>query len=194
MRKQTIAAMFSIAFATMACAGEDQNQAHMATAADAVTTGIGLATPGLGEANPLGLLTFPIRAAIVEHAKTLPREQGQPIMDSVSATGWGAAANNLLVLAGAGPVAPVIGLAVGYAMWKKGEPEREFWTACATHKKLDANTKCEFRAWTNDEVIRGAQQVYEQKQMQAAAQGAIKVSASAGAGDKLQRAPVSSNC
>jgi hypothetical protein len=162
MRKQVIAALVSMSMASLAAAAGDE-QAYQGTAADAVTTAIGLATPGLAEANPLGLATVPIRAALIEHAKTLPREEGQPLMDAVSATGWGAAASNVLMLAGAATAAPVVGLAVGYAVWKKGETEREFWNMCAVHQQLEAGVKCEFRAWKADEVVRIAQEMQMQR-------------------------------
>jgi hypothetical protein len=161
MRKQLTVAAISMAFISAAFAGE--NEAYMGTAADAVTTGAALATPGLVETNPLGWMTLPIRMAVIQHAKTLPREEGQPIMDAVSATSWGAAASNLLMLAGASVAAPVVGLAVGYGVWKKGETEREFWQMCAVHKQMDPQVKCEFRAWKPEEVIRIAQEQQAQR-------------------------------
>lgn len=170
MRKQMIAAMLTMAMASMASAGEQQDaDAYKGTLADAVTTGIGLATPGIVEANPLGLATFPIRAALIEHAKSLPREKGQPVMDAVSATGWGAAASNLLVLAGATGAAPVVGIAVGYAVWKKGETQREFWNMCAVHKQMESGVKCEYRAWKPEEVVQVAQQMQAQQLLAGAA-------------------------
>src|SRR5438105_10376786 len=150
MMKKLAAAALSLAAVSMAQAGEQD--ALLGIAADAATTGAALAIPGIAESNPLGWATIPIRLAIIQHAKTLPREEGQPLMDATSATGWGAAANNLLVLAGASPVAPIIGVVVGYAIWKSGAPEREFWQMCAVHRKMDSRTKCEFRPWKADEV------------------------------------------
>jgi hypothetical protein len=151
MKKQLIAA---VVFAAFSAAHAGEQQAYTGLAADALTTGAALATPGMVESNPLGWATFPIRMAIIEHAKTLPREEGQPLIDMTSASGWGAAANNLLALAGAGPLGAVVGVAVGYAVWKSGETEREFWHMCAAEKKADPAAKCEFRAWTPEEVTR----------------------------------------
>lgn len=150
--KKPIAAAVLLAAASLAHAGEQQ--AYGGLAADALTTGAALAMPGMTETNPLGWATFPIRLAIIEHAKMLPREEGQPLIDMTSASGWGAAANNLLALAGAGPVGAVVGIAVGYAVWKSGETEREFWHMCAAEKQADPAMKCEFRAWTPEEVTR----------------------------------------
>jgi hypothetical protein len=86
----------------------------------------------------------------------------------------------------------VIGLAVGYAVWKQGETEREFWQICAVHQKLDAAVKCQFRAWKADEVIRVAQE--QQAQRVAAAQGGpMLVSVSASATDQPVMAPLASS-
>lgn len=182
MRQQLIVAMLSMAVASLAAAGEQE--AYMGTTADAVTTGAALASPGIAEANPLGWATVPIRMAIIEHAKSLPREQGQPVMDAVSASGWGAAANNLLVLVGAGPAAPIAGMAIGYAVWKSGETEREFWRMCAVHKTMDPQVKCEFRAWKPEEVVRVAQEL--QAQRMAAAQAPVMLKVGAAAPDRSQ--------
>lgn len=178
MKKQMIALVASMAIASMAAAAEQD--AYVGVAADVATTGAALATPGIGEANPLGWMTVPIRLAIIEHAKTLPREEGQPMMDAVSASGWGAAANNLLVLAGASAAAPIVGIAIGYAVWKKGESEREFWHMCAAHKAMESNPamKCEYRAWKPEEVVRMAQEVQAQR-LAAANARAVKVAGDA---------------
>ena len=151
MKKQLATATLALAFASGAAAGAPD--AYGAIAADAVTTGIALSTPGIVETNPLGWATVPIRLAVMEHAKSLPREQGQPLMDALSAGGWGAAINNLLVLAGTGAAGPVVGLAVGYAVWKSGETEREFWQLCAVHKSLDPGVKCQFKPLRNEVVV-----------------------------------------
>ena len=148
MKKQLVTAALSFAIASSTAAGE--SPAYGGIAADAITTGIALSVPGIVEMNPLGWATVPIRLAVMEHAKRLPREEGQPIMDAISAGGWGAAVNNLLVLAGTGAAAPVVGLAVGYAVWKQGEQEREFWQICAMHRAADPGVKCEFKPWQGD--------------------------------------------
>ena len=157
MKKQLVVAAVLVAGAlSMAQAGEQE--AGSGVAADAASTAAALATPGIAEANPLGWATLPIRLAVIEHAKTLPREEGQPLMDAVSASGWGAAANNLLVLAGAGPAAPIVGVALGYAMWKQGETEREFWRMCAMHKQMEPGVQCAFKPWKNADLVRIAQE------------------------------------
>jgi hypothetical protein len=167
MHKQMAAAVLSIAALSTAWAGEQE--AYLGTAADAATTAAALASPGLGEMNPLGWATVPLRLGIMQYAKTLPREEGQPVMDAVSASGWGAAANNLLVLAGAsGVAAPIVGLAIGYAVWKSGETEREFWHMCALHRKMEGQADCKMQAWTAEDVVRVAQAEYDKRQLAAA--------------------------
>lgn len=131
---------------SIACpAGAQPHPAQGAVAADAVSTAVALAAPGVVELNPLGWATVPLRLAAIEHAKRLPREEGQPILDAISAGGWAAAANNLLVLAGAsGAAGPLVAMVVGYAMWNAGAAEREFWRMCAEHKRFDPGVTCRF--------------------------------------------------
>jgi hypothetical protein len=145
--KQLAAAVLGLGVAWSVHAGEPE--AYGGVAADALTTGAALTMPGVVETNPLGWATVPLRLMVLEHAKTLPREEAQPVMDAVSASGWGAAANNLLVLAGASGAGPVVGIVVGYAIWQRGETEREFWRLCAVHKQLATGRRltCQFKAW-----------------------------------------------
>ena len=163
MNKHLVTALVAAAFAAGAHAQEATGKdAYGGLAADAISTAVGLTVPGIVELNPLAAISLPLRIMAIEHAKTLPREQAQPILDSTQAAGWGAAANNLLVLAGAGTIAPVVGLAVGYAIWKSGEDERNFWQACAVHRADNPNIKCEFKA-----LALGAPKQPEQIQAQA---------------------------
>jgi hypothetical protein len=143
MRKQFAAAILSLA--ALQCAHAGEQDAYSGIAADAATTGLALSAPGLAEANPMGWATVPLRLMMVQYAKSLPREQGQPIMDATAAVGWAAAANNLLALAGASVAGPLVAVAVGYSMWKKGEPEREFWAICAEQRKIHPNLKCNYQ-------------------------------------------------
>jgi hypothetical protein len=93
---------------------------------------------------------------MVEHAKTLPREQAQPVFDAAQASGWGAAANNVFVLMGAGAAAPLVGIAVGYFVWTAGEKEREFWRLCGLYRNKAPEMRCNFSAWRKEDVIRVA--------------------------------------
>jgi hypothetical protein len=147
--------MASAVLVFSACAAQAGDlDAYGGIAADAATTAAALALPGIAEANPLGWVTVPLRIVMVEHAKTLPREQGQPLLDATQASGWGAAANNILAAMGAGGAAPLVGLAIGYAIWKSGEKEREFWRLCGVHRSMAPAMRCTFRPWANEEVVR----------------------------------------
>lgn len=136
------AALLSAALVLCGCA---TTSGHEGTAADIASTAVALQVPGVVEANPLALIGIPIRIAIVEHAKTLPREEAQPILDASRAVGWGAAANNVIVALGGGHVSALIGLLVGLHLWSEGEQEREFWRMCAWHKQQDPRiTSCNY--------------------------------------------------
>lgn len=128
--------LFALAMACCFSAMASEQDAYTGVAVDAATSAAAIGAGGL-EVNPLGFATIPLRIGVMEYAKTLPREESQPLMDAITASGWGAAANNLLVLAGAGVVAPLFGIVVGYTIWEHGETEREFWRLCAIHQQWE---------------------------------------------------------
>jgi ABC-type Fe3+ transport system permease subunit len=133
-----------LVLATGGCA----SQQYSAVAADAATTAVGLSIPGVVEMNPLGFATVPIRMAIIDHAKRQPIAEGTKTLHAVSASSWGAAANNALIVAGAGTaIALPIGIVVAWMVWKNGEPEREFWNNCEIHRILEENKALEC-VWT----------------------------------------------
>jgi hypothetical protein len=103
-----------------------------ALAADAATTAGALAAGGV-ELNPLGWWTVPIRLGILESAKSLPDQDRVMVHHGMNATGYGAAANNLLVFMGSAG-APVFGLMVGLGIWAGGRDEREFFQICARER------------------------------------------------------------
>jgi hypothetical protein len=123
------------------------SQPYSAVAADAATTATGLSMAGIAEANPLGWATIPLRVAIIEEAKTMPIEEGTPVLHLISAQGWALAVNNLLVMAGAGPFSLAAGLMVGIGIWAGGEDERLFWQNCSTHRRLEPEKTLEC-VWT----------------------------------------------
>ena len=81
--------------------------------------------------NPLGWAVVPLSIGLVEHAQTLPDHERIPLVQSVAAVKWGAAASNFLMLAGAGPAGLVVGLAVAGVLWQQGSGEREYAAWCA---------------------------------------------------------------
>lgn len=118
----------------MLAAGNAHAQ-EAAIAADAATTAIGL-SHGFVEANPIGLVGIPLRLAATQYARTLPEQEGQPILDAVDSASWGAAAANLLTLAGAGPAGLVVGVVIAGKLWADGAEKREFLIACAVHRQV----------------------------------------------------------
>ncbi len=113
--------------------------------ADGISSGIASTVPGLTEANPLGLLVFPIKLGIVSYAKTLPPEEGIPLIRGINSTSWGGAANNLCIALTLNPACLLLGITVGGTLWMKSSDEREFYSACAAHKRLvpsDSSLKC----------------------------------------------------
>lgn len=134
-----IIAIVAMLFLTGCATMSSPDRAYGAVAADGLTTAIGLAE-GAKEANPLGFATIPIRFAIIEHAKRLPPEEGQPIIDTVDAVGWGAAVANLLWVFG--PPGLMVGGAVMGVVWESGSEKREYLRICAMLRAEKPNLVC----------------------------------------------------
>ena len=92
------------------------NATYAAHGADGVSTFTALSVAnGAAELNPLALPMFPISIYITE------KERGKEcsaILGQYQAVRWGATANNVLLILGAGIVAPV-GLLVAVPIWKR---------------------------------------------------------------------------
>ena len=122
-----------------ACGAQAQTRegAQEAAVADALSTAAGLAL-GAVEVNPLGpLLAIGMKAAMLQHAKTLPDTE-QPAAYAMAESVWGgAAANNMCITAailtggGFAPACIAQGVAWGMKTWKDSERERQFWEGCA---------------------------------------------------------------
>jgi hypothetical protein len=120
------------------------SQPYSAVAADAATTAVGVSIPGIAEANPIGWATVPLRMVVIDQAKKLPIAEGTPVLHFVSATSWGAAISNLLVIAGAGPFGLAAGVMVGAGIWASGENERMFWRMCEYERQQNKALECVF--------------------------------------------------
>lgn len=85
--------------------------------ADHATTAVGIGAMGAAELNPLAPVTAPLRYLAVREAEGRRCDDRRGVLKAVSASGWGAAGWNVLMLA-AGPapavVAGLIGAAGGY--------------------------------------------------------------------------------
>lgn len=117
----------ALTMATPARAQEASSGEQLAVAgqiADVGTTGLGLIA-GAAEANPLGLLTLGAKWVAYQQIKQAPAEEQPGLWKLYGAFGWGAAANNLCVIAAiatggaAAPLCPVIGLAAGVGAWQR---------------------------------------------------------------------------
>ena len=124
-------------------------RAQNAAIADVVTTGAALAL-GAVEVNPLGVVTIPLKIAILSYVETLPDGEKQQNQSAVGAMWSGAAANNLCVLIAivtGGTFAPACiaaGLVYGVHRWNDSEMEREFWWLCAQEKQSNPAMTCQF--------------------------------------------------
>ena len=123
-------------------------EAAAAHAADIATTGAGLAM-GAAEANPLGVLLVPAKLIAYQRIKASPEAEQPGLWAAYEAFGWGAAANNLCVIAqiASGGFAPclAIGAAAGAVSWAIDSPRRkraEFDAACEQAKEQTPDLVC----------------------------------------------------
>lgn len=143
----------SIMIATSAHADDFRRQkieAAAAHSADIATTGAGLAM-GAAEGNPLGLLMIPVKLVSYHRIKAAPEVEQPAMWAAYEAMGWGAAANNLCVIAAIASGGPAIVpcLAVGAAAaglsWAIDQPRRqrmEFEDACEQAKTANPDISC----------------------------------------------------
>lgn len=118
--------------------------------ADVGSTGIGLAL-GAAEANPLGIVTLGLKVATYNNIKNAPELEQPALWSAYGALGWGAAANNLCVIAaiatgGAGAaICPLIGLATGLGTYSADEEARNratFDAMCKDARKTQPALEC----------------------------------------------------
>jgi hypothetical protein len=119
-------------------------------AADVATTGVGLLL-GAAEANPLGLLTLGAKALAYQNIKNSPPVEQPRMWSMYGAMGWGAAANNLCVIAaiatggGAAIFCPLIGLGAGVSSWNADAENRDkatFGAICQEAKVKNPGMVC----------------------------------------------------
>lgn len=132
-----------LALAAISAHAETEDKAMTAAIADTASTAIGLAS-GLTELNPVGAAgTVVLKLAAMTFIGKLPEEE-RAYSYSVASSVWGgAAANNLCLLSGAGPICIVIGIATGSFLWKGGEEDRIFWASCKSRRLSSPNASCE---------------------------------------------------
>ena len=150
------ALVLALLIATSAHADDFRRQkieAAAAHAADVATTGAGLAL-GATDGNPLGLLMLPVKLVSYHRIKAAPEAEQPAMWAAYEAMGWGAAANNLCVIAAIASGGPAIApcLAVGAVAaglsWAIDQPRRqrmEFDEACDQAKAANPALVC---TWT----------------------------------------------
>ena len=120
--------------------------------ADVGTTGVGLAL-GAAEANPLGLLTLGVKAYAYQQIKEAPPVEQPRMWSAYGAFGWGAAANNVCVIAAiasggaAAAICPLIGLAAGIGTWNGDEAQRDratFAAICEQQRQGNPGLTCTY--------------------------------------------------
>lgn len=148
--------------ATAMCAVGGQARAEEGTAledkavsgqlADLGSTGIGLAL-GAAEANPLGLLTLGVKAYAYQQIKAAPAVEQPAMWSAYGAFGWGAAANNVCIIAAiasggaAAAICPLIGLAAGVTTWNGDEDKRNratFAAICERQRQTNPGLTCAY--------------------------------------------------
>lgn len=118
------------------------------------STAAGLAM-GAAEANPLGILTLGVKAIAYQQIKEAPAVEQPAMWSAYGAFGWGAAANNLCVIAAvasggaAAALCPLIGAVAGISVYNGDEEKRNretFAAICQEQRRSNPDLVCEYRA------------------------------------------------
>lgn len=129
-----------------------QGKAVAGQVADVSSTAVGLAM-GAAEANPLGILTLGVKAIAYKQIQEAPAVDQPAMWSAYGAFGWGAAANNVCVIAAiatggaAAALCPLIGLATGMTTWNADEERRNratFDAICDEQKRMNPNLICTY--------------------------------------------------
>lgn len=128
--------------------------AHLATAADGVTTAVGIAAGAAKEANPLinsvgaGVALVGVRIAATEIANRQDEPTRTNALATTNAITWGVVANNIAVIASkwapwiTSHFAIATGLGFGYLVWEATEETRTLAAHCAMHKETHPRITC----------------------------------------------------
>ena len=128
---------------------QDAERSNTAALTDLGSTAIGLAL-GAAEANPIGVLTIPLKFVLIDRAEKLPDGEKQHAHSVIGSLWHGATVNNVCVIAAIAtggafaPVCLVAGVVAGSIRWKSTAMEREFWSLCASLRAEQPALKCEF--------------------------------------------------
>jgi hypothetical protein len=131
-----------------------RNAAVTGQLADVGSTAVGLAF-GAAEANPLGILTLGAKAIAYQQIKAAPAVEQPAMWSAYGAFGWGAAANNVCVLAAiatggaAAALCPLVGLVTGVTVYNGDEEKRNretFAAICEQQRQINPKLLCEYKA------------------------------------------------
>lgn len=150
----------SISAAVLALAGigaqaaDLQADAVTGQAADVGSTAVGLVL-GASEANPLGILTIGAKAIAYQRILEAPATEQPQLWSAYGAFGWGAAANNLCVIAAiatsgaAAALCPLIGVAAGLTVYSSDAERRDratFDALCKQERAINPAMECVYTA------------------------------------------------
>lgn len=142
--------LIAILLLVATCANaQTAEQSQTAALTDLGSTAIGLAM-GAAEANPIGVLTIPLKFVLIDRADKLPDGEKQRAHSVIGSLWHGATVNNVCVIAAIAtggafaPVCLVAGVVAGSIRWQSTQMEREFWALCATLRTETPELKCNF--------------------------------------------------
>lgn len=134
-----------LALAAATAWADQEDQAIAGGIADMATTAVALGQGG-GALNPLGPVgALALKLATYVGIRQLPQEDQPPMFSTLSATGWGATAGNLCILAGGPPACLVVGLVTGLAVFAQSAEERTYWAECKLARQRDPSVKCAYK-------------------------------------------------
>lgn len=146
LHRRLLAGALSVALSTLSLGSWAQESPKLEQAAvsgqwaDVGSTVAGLAM-GAAESNPLGLLTLGAKALARQQIQEAPPTEQPGLWSAYGAMGWGAAANNLCVIAavvtggGSAALCPLLGVATGIGNWHQDREAREQATFAAVCKQ-----------------------------------------------------------
>ena len=130
--------------------GQTAEQSQTAALTDLGSTAIGLAL-GAAEANPLGVLTIPLKFVLIDQADKLPDGEKQRAHSVIGSLWHGATVNNVCVIAvlasggAATPACLLVGVVAGSIRWQSTQMEREFWVLCANLRSDTPELTCTYK-------------------------------------------------
>jgi len=144
-----------IAILTIALSGcaITRSPASDAAVTDVASTGLGIAL-GAAEANPIGLVTIPLKLALLNHAETLPEGEKQEAQTTLSALWNGAAVNNVctvaVIVSGGAASLPCLLVGGAYGVWeytstKANQMQAEFAALCIQARQETPGMKCFYK-------------------------------------------------